>query len=340
MSQAISDQVSGQPPAAGKFKLFLLETRAPFFTATLVPIVLGGIIAWASTGNFHWGYFVLTLLGGLCLHAGTNIANDYWDHKSSNDEINEEYVRPFTGGSRMIQRGLLSPKEVLGESLVFFIAGSIIGLFLVWTRGLPVLVLGVIGIFSGFFYCAPPVRLSYRGVGEAIIGLNFGPLMVFGTYWVQTQRFDWLPIIASVPVGILIAAVIYINEFQDCAADKAVGRKHMIARWGKEKGAAGYAVIMFAVYAWIAAWVITGLLSRWLPLLEFLSLPVFCLLAFITLPKAIQAVRTAREFHSDSQKLVPANALTIMSHLQGGIWMMVGFSLWVVWNRVYPLLLN
>ncbi len=337
MSQTITDQASEPAPTPGKLKLYLLETRAPFLTATLIPIFLGGIIAWASAGIFHWGYFFLTLIGGTCLHAGTNIINDYWDHKSSNDEINKEYVRPFTGGSRMIQLGLLSPKEVLGEALFFFVVGSIIGFYLIWVRGPLVLLLGAIGIFSGFFYCAPPVRLSYHGIGEAIIGLNFGPLMVFGAYWVQTQRFDWLPLIASVPVGLLIAAVIYINEFQDYAADKSVGRSHLIVRWGKEKGVDGYALIMILVYAWIIAGVLAGFLSLWLPSLKFLYLPVFCLLGLITMPKAIQATKIARQFYSDSQNLVPANALTIMNHLQTGIWLMVGFALWWAWARLIPL---
>jgi 1,4-dihydroxy-2-naphthoate octaprenyltransferase len=235
----------------------------------------------------------------------------------------------------MIQLGLLTPGEVLAEGLLFFLIASLIGAYLAWATGPLVLLFGVVGLFSGYFYCAPPVRLSYRGVGEVAIGLNFGPLMALGTYWVQTQRLDWLPIVAAVPTGLLIAAVIYINEFQDCAADKAVGRRHLIARWGKEKGAQGYAVIMFLVYAWIVLGVLAGGLSMWLPWLKFLSLPVFCLLALLTLPKATQAIKVAKEFHSDSAKLTPANALTIMNHLWTGIWMISGFVLWWAWEKFF-----
>lgn len=338
MGQVMSGQAVQPTPVPGKLKLYLLETRAPFFTATLVPIVLGGVIAWSTAGVFNWWYFILSLIGGICLHAGTNIANDYWDHKSSNDEVNVEYVRPFTGGSRMIQLGLLTPNEVLWEAIFFFLVATIIGIYLTWALGLTVLVLGIIAVISGFFYCAPPLRLSYHGLGEIAIGLNFGPLMVFGAYWVQTQTFSWLPFVAAVPTGILIAAVVYINEFQDAAADRAVGRKHLIVRWGKEKGAKGYGVLMAVVYGWIVLGVLAGLLSIWLPWLKPVSLPFFALLGLVTWPKALQAFRIAREFHSDSQKLTPANALTIMNHLHTGIWVTLGFVLWWLWQRLYPVI--
>jgi hypothetical protein len=100
-----------------KVKIWITEIRAPFFTATVVPILLGAVIAWARADTFHWGYFLLTMAGGLLLHIGANVANDYFDHLSGADEMNVEFVRPFTGGSRMIQEGLLTPKAVLTGAL-------------------------------------------------------------------------------------------------------------------------------------------------------------------------------------------------------------------------------
>ena len=96
-------------------------------------------------------YFILTLLGAVSLHLGTNIINDYFDHKSGNDEANNEFVRPFSGGSRMIQLGLLTPLEVLTAAIIFFAVGIFIGLYLTFKCGLPVLILGLIGVISGFF---------------------------------------------------------------------------------------------------------------------------------------------------------------------------------------------
>jgi len=94
--------------------------RAPFLTASITPVVLGTCIAWASTGVFIPEVFILTLLAGIFIHIGSNVANDYYDHKSGTDDINVDFVRPFTGGSRMIQKGWMSPREVFVEAIVFF----------------------------------------------------------------------------------------------------------------------------------------------------------------------------------------------------------------------------
>ena len=313
-----------------RVKRWAEEVRAPFLTASLVPILLGTAVAWAATGQFQWGYFLLTLVGGVCLHIGANVSNDYFDHLNTTDDINKEFLRPFTGGSRMIQRGLLSPKEVLTEALVFFALGSLIGLYLTWARGFFVLVLGLIGVFSAFFYTAPPIRLVSRGVGELFIGLNFGVLMTLGAYMVQTQAFSWQPVMASIPVSLLIAAVLYINEFPDYAADKAAGKNHWVVRLGRPRAVAGYEALMLGTYVSIAIGVIFG----WIPYSAAWGLPLFALLGFISLPKALKAVRVARLYHSQSDHLVPANAGTVMSHLLTGLLLTAGFVVEGLWRFV------
>ncbi|MFQ6091508.1 MAG: 1,4-dihydroxy-2-naphthoate octaprenyltransferase [bacterium] len=298
-----------------KIKLWLTEIRAPFLTASIVPVLLGAVIAWVVTGSFHWGFFLLTLVAGICLHIGTNVANDYFDHVSGNDEINVDFVRPFTGGSRMIQKGLMRPKEVLIESILFFTIGCIIGLYLAWTRGPIILLLGLIGVFSGFFYTAPPFRLANLGIGEAVVGVNFGVLMVVGSYYVQTGKLSWAAAAAGLPVSFLIAAVLYINEFPDYAADKAVGKNHLVVRWGKERAVVGYMVILALAYASV----ILGVAVK--------AITPYALIALLTVPLAIKAYRNAKMYHNNSRKLVPSNAATIMIHLSVGLLMCVGYVL-------------
>ena len=121
MSEAGHNELSAGFRA--KMKLWLLETRAPFLTAALIPVLLGTAIAWGIAGVLHWWYFLLTLIGGLCLQAAVNVLNDYFDHKSTCDDINVEYISPLTGGSRMIQMGLLKPSTVLKEGLIFMAIG-------------------------------------------------------------------------------------------------------------------------------------------------------------------------------------------------------------------------
>jgi len=298
-----------------KVKTWFDELRAPFFTGSIVPILLGTIIAWVRVATFHWGYFLLTLIGGVCLHAGTNVANDYFDHLSGADEHNYEFVRPFTGGSRMIQSGLMSPREVLTESLICFALGSLMGLYLTYVRGPIVLLLGVIGIFSGFFYTAPPFRLVATGLGEVIVGLNFGVLMTLGAYYVQAGALAWEPVVAAVPVATLIAGVLYINEFQDAPADAAAGKTHLVVRLGRKAAVRGYEVMIAATYLSIVVGVAARIISP------------FTLLGLITLPIAINAVRTARAHHDHYLKLAPANVGTIMIHMLTGALLSVGYIL-------------
>jgi 1,4-dihydroxy-2-naphthoate octaprenyltransferase len=298
-----------------KLKLWLLELRAPFFTATIVPIRLGAHIAWARTGILHWGYFLLALLGGLLLHAGTNVANDYFDHLSRCDDINVEFVSPFTGGSRMIQEALLKPREILAEAFLSFALACLIGLYLAYQRGPVIIILGLIGLASGFFYTAPPISLASRGVGEFFVGLNFGVLMTIGSYYVQTQALAWEPVVASIPVALLITAILYINEFQDAPADHAAGKDTLVVRLGRERAASGYAVLLAATYGSICL----GILSR--------ILSPFTLLGLLTLPLAWKAVKITRLHYDDPLKLTPANADTILIHLLTGLLLSLGYLL-------------
>jgi 1,4-dihydroxy-2-naphthoate octaprenyltransferase len=311
-----------------KVKRWVQEVRVPFLTASAVPVALGGAIAFAATGLFDWWLFALTLIAGISLQAGTNTANDYFDHKSQNDEVNTEYVRPFTGGSRVIQKGLMTPRAVLIESIVLHLVAIIIGLYLVWQVGPAILVLGAIGVFSSIFYTAPPFKLVNRGFGEFFIGLNFGPLMTFGAYYVQTGTLSWVPIVASLPVALLIAAVLYINEYPDYSADKAVGKKTLVVRFGKEQALRGYEALMFAPYAIILLGVAVALIPGGT---AYSGLPVFALLGLLTIPKALTATKAARNNYSDSILLIPAMASTIMAHLQTGLLLAAGFLLQGAW---------
>jgi 1,4-dihydroxy-2-naphthoate octaprenyltransferase len=286
-------------------KTMLRVIRAPFFTATVVPVLLGTAIAWQK-GVFHLGYFLLTLIGALCIHAGLNMSNDYFDHLSGNDEINRE-LTPFSGGSRVIQEGILSAREVLRLALTFYFIGITIGLYLAMVRGWPVLALGVVGVFMAFFHNAPPINLYHLGLGELSVGIGFGPLIVLGSFYVQAQSVSYEAFWASIPVGLLIAAVLYINEFPDYAADKAVGKNTLIVVLGRERAVFGYVVLLIAAYVVIIVGVALGIF------------PYTLLLALLTMPLAYRAIRGAMRFHSDTPRLIPTNVATIQLHLLTGL---------------------
>ena len=292
---------------------FVRITRAPFFTAAMAPVLLGGVIAWQE-GYLHVGSFLLTLVGAVAIHGGLNIGNDYFDHLSGNDEINRE-LTPFSGGSRVIQEGILTARQVLIWSLSFFAVGIAVGIYLVAARGLPVLWLGLAGVFLAFFSSAPPIQLNYvgHGLGELAVGIGFGPLIVLGAYYVQAQRLTFEALWASLPVGLLIAAVLYINEFPDYEADKAAGKRTLVVLQGRGRAVWGYIVLVVLSYVVV----VVGVALR--------ILPIPLLLSFLSAPIAYRAIGGVTRFHSDTPKLIPSQAATIQLHLMTSLLLSLGY---------------
>ena len=182
------DQVRPKINIATKLFSWMVIMRLPFLTATLVPILLGAAVASQLGYETDWIYFAMTMFGGFLLHIGTNTSNDYFDHTSGTDEANYNYMVPFSGGSRSIQMGLISAKGMLNVAIITFALSALVGIPLIMKAGVNILYLGIIGFLSGLFYTAPPFRFASRkGMGELLIGLNFGPLMVTGSFLVQTS---------------------------------------------------------------------------------------------------------------------------------------------------------
>jgi 1,4-dihydroxy-2-naphthoate octaprenyltransferase len=284
-------------------KTWILATRPQFFTATIVPVLLGSVIAWSGHSGFNWLYFLLALIGALFIHAGLDLVNDYYDHTSGNDEINL-FPTAFNGGSRFIQNNILTPNQVLRGGLLCFVLGIAVGIYL--NHKLPgnaILYIGVIGVFLAFFYTADPFRIGYSGFGELTVGIGFGPVMVIGAYYVQARTLDWLPLLASVPIGILIGLVLYINAFPDYDADKAVNKRTTVVRLGKKRAIRIYYMLLRFVYLWV----ILGVISR--------VFPIYSLAVFLTVPLYLKAIRVAKTNYENVHKLLPVNTVTIGLHL-------------------------
>jgi len=297
-----------------KLKVIFASLRAPFFTGTVVPVILGSILAWHHGFPFEWGLFWLTLLGAVALHAGANTINDYFDHLSGNDPVNREFVRPFSGGSRLIQNGELTARGMLKISLVCYLLGIAIGLVLTYLRGMAVFWIGLTGVACGVFYVAPGIHLVRRGLGELAIALAFGVCCVTGAYYVQAQRFGLEVFWASLPVALLITAVLWINEFPDFNADREVGKNHWVVRLGRKRAAWGYGLIMLTTYLLI------------LGLSVFFN-KVWLLLGLLTAPVAFASVRNALKNYDNIPALVPSNAGTIITHLLTGLLLATGYLL-------------
>ncbi|HEC83910.1 MAG TPA: 1,4-dihydroxy-2-naphthoate octaprenyltransferase, partial [Thioploca sp.] len=281
---------------------WIMATRPQFFTVIILPILLGTAIAWHLQGVFLPLYFGLSLVAGIFTHAGINVLNDYFDHLNGADDFNQTPLSPFAGGSRMIQKGILTAAETYRYGLLLLSIAVGIGLFLVWARGLPLLWIGLIGVLCGYFYSAPPFSFHSRGLGEMLVGLNFGVLAVLGAFYVQTQTLSLTAVIAALPLACLVAAILYINEFPDYAADFKVGKNTLVVRLGQVS--ARHIYVLLIGLSFIS--VVLGVMYKSLPLLSLVSL--------LALPLGFFAVKTLYAFYEKPTALIPAIKNTIMLH--------------------------
>ena len=294
-----------------KLIIWLAELRAPFFTAAVVPTLLGAAIAWESVELFDPLLFVLTLIGVVFAHAGTNVINDYFDYKNGTDLVNKNRT-PFNGGSPFLITGVLTPKEVYWGAMAFFGATAAIGLYLAYAVSYWIIPLGVLGIGLGYFYTSPRLNLAALGVGEFAVGLGFGPLIVEGAYLVQTAEFSLAAFLAGLPIAFLIGLVLFINQFPDREADGSVGKNHWVVRMGLRKAAFWYAGLMTTTFATVVALWAVGIYPLW------------SLVALIPAAMAFKAVRIVLDRHEDVRALVPAQAMTVQVHLTVGLLISAG----------------
>jgi 1,4-dihydroxy-2-naphthoate octaprenyltransferase len=291
---------------ASRLLVWLRELRAPFFTGTVAPIAFGAAYAHFQGIALDFPALLLTLVGGLLVHAGLNMANDYFDHKSGNDNLTR--ATPVSGGSKVIQEGLLPPRAILAASMSCLILGGLVGLYLAFRMGptgrIGLMAVGVVGMVFAWFYTAPPLKLGHRrGMGELACTLGFGPVMAFGTYLVQAGHFSWPALVAGLPIGLLMGLVLFINEFHDLEADRAVGKRTLVVTMGR---AASYVVLA-------ATLVVTYLLTIALVLMRVF--PALALVTLATVPLAWFAAARTRRFHSDLPRLLPANFAVILLHV-------------------------
>ena len=310
-----ADEVRPKINLMTKIFTWLVIMRLPFLTATFIPIFVGAAVANLSGFPVDWGWLGLTLLGGSLLHIGTNTANDYFDHTSGTDEANYNYMVPFSGGSRSIQMGLISAKGMLTVAIVSFALSAVVGIPLIQKAGMSVLWLGLIGFLSGLFYTAPPFRFASRkGLGELLIGLNFGPLMVAGSALVQTGQLLPEAFLAGIPIGLLVAAIVYVNEFPDHDGDKATGKDTLIVVFGPEKARIGYVLLVAGAFISIVVMALNG------------TFPMLTLIALVASYFGVRAIQVLYKYYDD-RLLQPANAGTINMHFVTGVLFCIGIWL-------------
>jgi len=251
-----------------------------FLPAGVFPYVLGSAVAYYATAKFNFHVFLLGMFGVAMALAGVEVFNEYFDPAD----------RIFLAGAKRV---ILS-RSVFWMGTILFSSALLIGAYLALTRGLLVIILGLMGFILAGFYVGPPIRLAYKGLGEVAIFLAYGPLMSIGSYYIQLLRVDIAPIFASFVPAMLILALAVVNEVPDYYQDLLAGKRNIVVRAGQRNGILLYSLIMLLCYALIAL----GLMS--------LLLPRLTLISFLTLPLAYRSVHTAFKHYNNPQRLVSA----------------------------------
>lgn len=308
------------PRIALMTKIFsaLVVTRAPFLSATLIPVIIGA--AWVAARGlvspFPWGVFWLVALGASAMHIAANTFNDYFDWTSGTDKANNDYFMPYSGGSRSIELRLISETGLFRLAVIATLVAAACGLgALALTGRIGLLAFGAFGVFSTYFYTAPPLRLAARrGLGELLIGLNFGPLMVAGAIYALSGSLTWLDFLAGVPIGLFTTAILWINEFPDLKADEESGKLNLVVTLGQERARWGYLALLVLAFGFV----VLGAALGWFPL--------GALAMLLSLPIAYFTTRTLFQHYRD-RALIKGNAATIQLHMLSGLLLAAG--LWV-----------
>lgn len=292
---------------------YVMELRAPFLTVTVIPVIAGAAIACRHGAHFDATNFALVLFAFIFFHLGTNVFNDYFDHVNGTDNVNTKFIPPFTGGSRLIQNGVLSARSVFIEGALLFTAGTMLFVPLIIKFGSSAAIVLAFSLIAGIFYTAPPFKWAHLGLGELMIFISFGPLMVLTSFFMQGGRDLAAPLLISVAIGLLAAAIVDINQFPDYDADMMTGKNNLIVRLGPKNGKITYIAMVIGAFVAILAAVV----ARYAPASALLSL--------LAVPVAVKAVIELNRNYDKPDKLAPACGMTILTHLLVGIIIILAF---------------
>jgi len=293
---------------------YALATRPAFLSVTLVGVLIGWASDYADGAPLSALPAALTMICALVAHAGANVINDYYDSVSGCDEANDERLFPFTGGSRFIQNRVLTPQQVkaFGYALLMGVIPPGLGLAAVSGPGL--LVIGAAGLVAGWAYSAPPLKLQARGLGEFGITAAWA-LVVVGSDFVERGQFSFRPVAAGLGFALLVANVLYINQFPDIGADASASKRTLVVRLGPAKARWGYAVIGALAYLWPLAMVFNG------------RLPAATLASLAAALATLAALHVLWGAADRPKALAPALMLTILAANAHGVLMAAALGL-------------
>jgi len=249
-----------------KFSAWIQAVRAFSFTASMVPILIGAALAAYYQGEVKWVLFPLVAICSLLYHAATNLMSDYFDHQKG---VDQDYT---FGSSKVIQERLLEPKNLLRAGWLLFGVATMLGLVLIYFRGETMFWLGAAGLVGGYAYTGKPIAYKYKALGDVLVFILMGPLMVFGSYFALTGDVDSKVLMISLPVGFLVTAILHANNHRDIIHDAEAGAKTVAGLLGHSGSKLFYYFLILGAYLSVIYMVSQNILSYW-AFMVFLSLP-------------------------------------------------------------------
>lgn len=247
-------------------RAWLMAIRIPTLPAAVVPVLVGSAIAY-KLGSFQPLVFLAALIASICIQIGTNLANDYFDAKKGADTAER------LGPTRVTHTGLIAAETVRNAMLLSFLVAALCGVYLIVVGGWPILVIGLFSIASGIMYTGGPFPLGYNGLGDLFTFVFFGLIAVIGTTYVHTGSFSNLALFAALPVGMLVTAIIVVNNVRDVHTDRKANKRTLAVLLGERFARSEYVVLVVGAYVVLLIGWLLQLVSAWI-FLPLLTIPL------------------------------------------------------------------
>jgi 1,4-dihydroxy-2-naphthoate octaprenyltransferase len=275
LRERMSDGGRAAAPAPSAVRIWVMAARVRTLPAALAPVLVGTSLA-GFGGVFHILRFLAALVGAVFIQVGTNLSNDYSDARRGADA--EDRLGPV----RVTAGGLVPPSRVLIATYISFAIAVLAGVYLIVVAGWQLLLVGGASILAGVLYTGGPRPYGYEGLGEVFVFLFFGLVAVAGSYFVQTRHLDWEAFALAVPVGLIAAGILVVNNVRDIDSDRRARKRTLAVRMGRSRTRTTFAVVIYLAYMLTPVTWIFGPLTAWV------------LAPWLTIPLAARTVRVVR----------------------------------------------
>ncbi len=296
----MSNEINAAP---SKGSVYIQAVRTFSYPASMIPCLLGAMLALLiSPQTTFWWLMPFIVISLILLHSASNVISDYDDYRKGVDK------KETLGGSRVLVDDLISPKQMMRFGLILFALAVVIGIPIIYTRGVTLLLFGLLGLLGGFFYTGRPIGFKYIALGDLFIFLIYGPAIVTGTFYALTGTFSFVAIYTSIPPGLLIAGILQANNLRDLIHDRNANIKTLATVFGEGFAKAEYLFLIIGAYVTVIILVATRVLSPW------------SLLVLLSLPPAIKNMNSIKGVKiEDTAKIAMLDAQTAQLTLMFGV---------------------